>query len=132
MAPVPAAGDEPAHWINYRTRIKHVSFRLHADQRRASIAIEITHPDPGVREVFYDQFRELKPALEEALGEEWTWDATAHDAHGQTLARISQEIIGANLFERDDWPRLISFFKPRMIGLDAFWHGYQWAFEELL
>ncbi len=132
MAPVPAADGEPTNWINYRTGIKHVYFRLHADQRNARIAIELTHPDPAVREIFYEQLAELRPALEEAVGEVWTWDPATADAHGQLLARVSQELAGANLFEQADWPRLISFFKPRLIGLDAFWHGSGWAFESLL
>ena len=133
MAPVPAADGQPTHWINYRTGIKHVSFRLHADQRGARIAIELTHPDATVREVFYEQLRELQPALEEALGEAWTWEpAAAPDDHGQPLARVFQELPHANLFEQADWPRLISFFKPRLIGLDAFWHGHGWVFEGLL
>jgi hypothetical protein len=36
-----------------------------------------------------------------------------------------------NLFNRDDWPALISFFKPRLVALDEFWNGAQYAFEEL-
>ncbi|MBC7448305.1 MAG: DUF4268 domain-containing protein [Hymenobacteraceae bacterium] len=132
MAPVPAAAGEPTHWINYRTGLKHVYFRLHADQRHARIAIELLHPDAAVREVFYEQLAELKPALEEVLGEPWTWEPATTDTHGQPLARVSQELSGANLFEQADWPRLISFFKPRLIGLDAFWNGNKWAFEELL
>ena len=132
MAPVPAADGQPTHWINYRTGVKGVRFRLHADQRSAAIAIELTHPDAAIRKVFYEQFRELKPALEEALGEAWTWEPTALDEPGQPLARISQELPNANLFEQADWPRLISFFKPRLIALDAFWNGYGWTFEDLL
>ncbi|MFC7667142.1 hypothetical protein ACFQT0_06705 [Hymenobacter humi] len=36
-----------------------------------------------------------------------------------------------NLFSRDDWPALISFFKPRIIALDAFWADAQYTFEAL-
>ncbi len=131
MAPVPAADGAPTNWINYRTGVKGVRFRLEADQRRATIGLELTHADAAVREVFYDQLLEFKSALEEALGERWTWEPAATDEHGQPLARVSAELPDANMFEQADWPRLISFFKPRLIGLDAFWNGYQWAFEDL-
>ncbi|WP_310392377.1 DUF4268 domain-containing protein [Hymenobacter sp.] len=132
MAPVPSAEGETTSWINYKTGLKHVSFRLRADHRHATIAIELTHPDAGIRELFFEQFGEVRNLLHEALGEEWTWEAHATDAHGgQPCSRIYQELRPANLFDRNDWPALISFFKPRLIALDAFWTDAQWSFEAL-
>ncbi|MGI4863913.1 MAG: DUF4268 domain-containing protein [Janthinobacterium lividum] len=131
MAPVPSAEGGPTNWINYKTGLKHVYFRMQADNRRASIAIELTHPDAGVRELFFEQFLELKNLLHEALGEPWRWEQHATDANGLPLSRIYAEMQPVNLFSRDDWPALISFFKPRLIALDEFWSGAQYAFEGL-
>jgi hypothetical protein len=85
MAPVPSAEGESTNWINYKTGIKHVYFRMQADNRRASIGIELTHPDAGIRELFFEQFLEVKTVLHEALGEQWTWEADATDAQGSGL-----------------------------------------------
>lgn len=131
MAPVPSAEGGPTNWINYKTGLKHVYFRLHADARHATVSIELTHPDAGVRELFFEQFRELRHMLEETTGEAWTWEADATDANGLPQSRIYQELAPANLFNRDDWPRLISFFKPRLMALDEFWSTAQYAFDEL-
>ena len=131
MAPVLSAEGDPTNWINYKTGLKGVSFRLHADARRASIAIELTQPDAGVRELFFEQFLELKALLHETLGEAWRWEPQATNEHGQPLGRIYQELAPVNLFERDDWPALISFFKPRLVALDAFWSEAQYAFAGL-
>ncbi|KAA9338552.1 DUF4268 domain-containing protein [Hymenobacter busanensis] len=131
MQPVPSAEGLPTNWVNYKTGLKHVYFRLHADGKRAHVAIDITHRDAGVRELFFEQFREVRPMLEEATGEAWTWEAETQDENGQPIARISQELAPVNLFNRDDWPRLISFFKPRIIALDEFWSMGQYAFEAL-
>ena len=131
MAPVPSAGGETTNWINYKTGVKNVYFRMQADNRRASIGIELTHPDAGIRELFFEQFREVKFLLHEALGEEWTWEPDAADAHGLPLSRIYTALSPANLFSKDDWPALISFFKPRLIALDAFWSDAQYSFEAL-
>jgi hypothetical protein len=131
MAPVPSAEGDTTNWINYKTGIKHLYFRMQADNRKASIGIELTHPDAGVRELFFEQFLELKMLLHETLGEEWTWEADASDANGQPLSRIYTNLDPVNLFSRDDWPALISFFKPRIIALDAFWADAQYAFEAL-
>ncbi len=131
MAPVLSAEGLPTNWINYKTGLKNVYFRMEADHRRARIGIELTQPDAGIRALFFEQFEELKTLLHETLGETWTWEPAATDAHGQPLSRIYQELTPANLFSRDDWPALISFFKPRIVALDAFWSDAQYAFEAL-
>ena len=63
MAPVPSAEGDTTNWINYKTGIKHLYFRMQADNRRAYVAIEMNHPDAGIRELFFEQFRELKTVL---------------------------------------------------------------------
>ena len=131
MAPVPSAEGDTTNWINYKTGLKNVYFRMQADNRRASIAIELTHPDAGIRELFWEQFLELRTLLHETLGETWTWEPAAVDASGTALSRIYTELAPVNLFSRDSWPALISFFKPRMVALDAFWTDAQWSFEAL-
>ncbi|WP_201977316.1 DUF4268 domain-containing protein [Hymenobacter rubidus] len=131
MAPVPSAEGETTNWINYKTGLKNVYFRMQADMRQASIAIELTHPDAGIRELFWEQFLELRTLLHEILGEKWTWEADALDGNGLPLSRIYTELRPVNMFSRDDWPALISFFKPRLVALDAFWVDAQYAFEAL-
>lgn len=131
MSPIRSVDGWPTNWVNYKTGLKGVQFKMHADNRRASIAIELTQPDAGVRELFYEQFLALRTLLHEALGEEWTWEAEAENEHGQPLSRIYKELTPANVFNRDDWPALISFLKPRLIALDTFWQDSQYAFEEL-
>ncbi|UOQ72366.1 DUF4268 domain-containing protein [Hymenobacter cellulosilyticus] len=131
MAPVPSAEGVPTNWINYKTGLKHVYFRLRADVRHATISIDITHPDAGIRELFFQQFVELKTMLEESLGEAWTWEPLVEDENGQQLSRIYRELRPANMFDREDWPKLISFFKPRLMALDEFWSGAQYAFDDL-
>lgn len=131
MAPVPSAEGDTTNWINYKTGLKHVYFRLQADNHRARMAIELTHPDAGIRELFWEQFGELRTLLHDTLGETWTWEAEALDANNLPLSRIGTELASVNVFNRDDWPRLISFFKPRIMALDAFWADAQWSFEAL-
>lgn len=131
MRPVPGAEGLPVNWINYKTGLRGVYFRLHADARLARIAIELTQADADVRALFFEQFEALKTLLHELLGEVWTWEADTTDAHGSPLSTIYKELSPANVFSRESWPALISFFKPRLVALDAFWTDAQYAFEEL-
>lgn len=131
MMPVLSAEGLKANWINYNTGFKYLYFRMRADKKTASIAIEITHPDTEMQELIFEQFTVHKTLLEETLGEEWHWDLHTTDENGRTISRIYQEILNVSVFNRDDWPTLISFFKPRIIALDTFWSNAQYAFEEL-
>ena len=121
MKPVPSAWQEKVNWLNYKTGIKDVFFRLHADHKLARICIEITHKDPMIRWIFYDHFTAMRTMLHDALGEEWRWIEDTEDELGKPLAAICMEVTEVNVMDEKSWPSIISFFKPRFIALDAFW-----------
>lgn len=102
-----------------------------AEKKSASIGIEMTHPDAELQQLFFEQFEQLKALLHETLGEEWEWELHTTDDNGRTISRIYKEIEKVNVFNKDDWPALISFFKPRIIALDEFWSDAKYSFEEL-
>ncbi|MDO6388814.1 DUF4268 domain-containing protein [Pontibacter sp. BT731] len=131
MAPVLSAEGMPTNWINYKTGLKNVYFRMRADKKLASIAIEMTQPDLEIQQMFFEQFGAMKELLHSTVGEEWTWELHTTDEYGKEVSRIYIELKGVNVFNQDDWPALISFFKPRMIALDAFWSDAKYSFDEL-
>lgn len=131
MQPVLSADGEKVNWINYKTGEKGLSFRMQADQRSASIAIELSQRDAGIRQLYYEQLQELKTLLHAELGEAWTWQAEVVDETGRALSRVFTEQAGISIFRKEDWPSLISFFKPRIMALDAFWSGARYTFETL-
>ncbi|MEJ8803814.1 DUF4268 domain-containing protein [Pontibacter sp. H249] len=131
IAPHPSADGYKINWSNYKTGLKHVYFRMQADKRSASIAIELTHPDPEIQELFFEQFEELKNLLHEYVGEPWEWDLHTTNSEGRTISRIYKELPDVSVFNQNDWPALISFFKPRIIALDEFWSGAKYSFDEL-
>ncbi|QNF31454.1 DUF4268 domain-containing protein [Adhaeribacter swui] len=131
MTPVLSAEGLKANWINYNTGFKNLYFRMKADKKTASIGIEITHADLEIQEFFMEQFMALKNLLHDTVGEEWVWNSHVPDENDRLISRIYKEISPVNVFNRDDWPTLISFFKPRIIALDAFWSDAQYSFEEL-
>jgi hypothetical protein len=117
------------NWINYKTGIKHLSFKMLADQKKACIMIEMSQPDTGMQELMFEQFSALKKILHDQLQEDWTWKLHTTDEYGKSVSRISKCIEQVNILNQNDWPQLISFFKPRMIALDEFWNTAQYGFE---
>jgi hypothetical protein len=131
MTPVLSSDGEMINWLNYRTGEKNIQFKLKADTRSASIGIEISHSDPGIQQLYYEQFLQLKNLLTQILGEEWTWGLHIPEENGKLVSRIYKELHDINLFNKQDWPTLISFFKPRLIALDQFWNEGKYFFESL-
>lgn len=131
MKPVPNAEGRRTHWQNYKTGIKDIYFRMRAERNFASIGIEITHHDPELQELYFEQLKEFKKLLENELGEIWDWKMHVFDDQGKTISRVEKVIPDLNIMNPEDWPKIISFLKPRIIALDAFWSNIKPAFEEL-
>ena len=119
------------NWINYKTGVKHLYFKMEADKRSASIAIEIAHPDSGIQELLFEQFKELKTMLHSSLQEDWDWQLHTTNDQSKITSRIFKQIDNVSIFNKNDWSALISFFKPRIIALDKFWSDAKYAFDSL-
>jgi hypothetical protein len=122
MKPVFNADGETINWVNYKTGVKHIFFRIDADNKQASISIELTHTDKNLRDQCFDQFHQLKPILVQTINEEWEWQKNIMDEHGKSFSRIGIALSNVNVFNTNDWPSIISFLKPRIVGLDKFWN----------
>lgn len=131
MNPVPSSEGLAINWINYHTRIRDLHFRMDAGSTSVSIAITIEHRDPGIQELYFEQFLELKELLHSTLQEEWIWQKHISLADGRVISRIVKELNGISIFNKGQWPDLISFFKPRIIALDTFWENARYSFEGL-
>jgi Domain of unknown function (DUF4268) len=121
MRPLRNADDEPVNWLNYKTGVKHLYFRMDADNNRATIAIELRHPDPLVQLLYFEKFRSLEKLLHQTVGEIWQWQLRHTDEDGKQVSRIGTQLRNVNVFDINDWPAIISFLKPRILALDNFW-----------
>lgn len=128
MKPIPGAAGLPVNWINYKTGIKHIRFKMDADNKKAVIAIEIAHPKEEERSHYYNRFLALKNLLTTTTEFNWQWNETLQKDH-RTISSISQQLDGANILNEADWPSIISFLKPRIMALDAFWEMVKDGFE---
>jgi hypothetical protein len=131
MSPVLSAEGERVNWINYKTGEKNIAFRMHADTKKAVIAIELNQKDKEIQQIYFEQLTQFKNIFQEILKEEWTWQLHKYDENGKPVSRIFKEKNEVSIFQKQDWPALISFFKPRIIALDEFWSSVKYAFESL-
>ncbi len=129
MKPVLSADGEAISWLNYKTGKKSIHFRMDVDSRRAVIAVVIDDPDAGMRQLSFDRFVQLSRIFEETLEEDnWDWKQDDIDEHGRSISTIRKQLSDVNIFRSEDWPAIISFLKPRIIALDAFWSMVRYEF----
>jgi len=132
MKPVLSADGEEIGWLNYKTGNKHLGFRMDVDTRRAVLSVVLDHPDAKTRQAYYDRLTQLRPIFADTLEEDdWTWQPDTTDEHGRSIGTVHQQLVGVNIFRNEDWPAIISFLKPRIIALDAFWSMVRYQFSNL-
>lgn len=128
MKPVRNSEGENIHWVNYKTGIKGIYFRWQANRTSVSAAIEIVHKEENERISLYQKMEALKPVFKEVVGE-WSWLSEVYDEHGLPTSKIYITQESVNLFDKSDWPVMISFLKEKMMKLDAFWAQAKMYFE---
>ncbi len=122
MKPVPGTGDEAINWLNYKTGIRNIYFKMDADLQKATISIELRHAAAAERISCFEQFEALKNILQQSARYDWNWQPVVEDGSGQIISRIGLQLTGVNVLKEEDWPAIIAFLKPRMVTLDAFWY----------
>ncbi|EMR02623.1 DUF4268 domain-containing protein [Cesiribacter andamanensis] len=117
-------------WLNYRTGVKDIFFRIEAGGKGALAAIDIQHTDEGVRQLFWEQFEEFKKMLELQTGP-LLWEPAYTLDSGRPIARLYQKLEGVSLYREDDWHQIFPFFEKYLLGFDAFWADFREAFIDL-
>lgn len=129
MAPIPSSENIKINWVNYKTGVKNLYFRMEADATAATIKVLITHTDISTQLMLFNLFKQLQQVLHAALDEEWQWAPQTVDEDGKTVSVIYTTLEGVSIYKKEDWPLIISFFKPRIIALDAFWNEVKFGFQ---
>jgi Domain of unknown function (DUF4268) len=130
MRPIPSVEGLKVSWMNYHTNVKDVFFRMDAGLTSVSIYISLEQTNTITRELCFERFLLYKTALHAALQEQWDWQQHL-ELDGKVVSRISKELPGVSVMNKDHWPDLISFLKPRIIALDGFWEDAKYGFEDL-
>ncbi len=64
LSPVYSSENKKINWINYRSGVKYISFKMYAGEEAAKIAIEIAHPETENRVNYFNAFKTLKAEFE--------------------------------------------------------------------
>lgn len=119
------------NWVNYKTKIKDVYFRLNADKTKATFAIEIQHKDEGIRNLFFDQFEELKGVLNDSFENPLTWERETLNDFKIPVSKIGCVYAGINVFDKNTWRDAFHFMEKNIINAHEFWNDFNEIFKQL-
>ena len=119
------------NWVNYKTKIKDVYFRLNVDNKEAIFAIELQHQDEGIRELFFEQFQELKVVLEENFKHELIWDSKTINYFGIPISKIGCSYQGISVFDKNSWKDTFIFLEENITAIHHFWEDFHEVFKQL-
>lgn len=118
-------------WVNYRSNIKDLYFRLNITDHSAQFSIELQHKDDGIRELFYEQFLELKTVLSDNVRGDLKWKEVTFNQFNHPVSSISEELESVSIYNKEDWQKTFQFFEKRMVGLHEFWLEFHEIFKNL-
>lgn len=121
---------EKIRWVNYRTGLNTVHFKLDTFKNSSKVCIDITGKDKGVREVFFEQFEEFKTLLSIRM-DKLDWIQEYRIDSGIYITRIYTELRGPSINKESDWGEIYRFFEKNILALHDFWELSQDVFKDL-
>ena len=118
------------NWVNYNTKCKDIYFRLDVTKKKASFTFDLQHRDTGMRELFYEQFTELKAVINDSFENELTWVSEFETEYG-TSSRIYAELENVSVFNKNDWHDVFPFLEKNIVSAHEFWNEFSDIFTNL-
>lgn len=113
------------NWLNYKTEVKDTYLRLICDGKITALCYDIQFKDTGIKAIFWEQLGELKKVLESSMQQATVWEENVSTKEGLLIDRISWTIEKLNFYNDDDWDKIYSFYKARLIEFDEFYQEFK-------
>lgn len=124
MSPVTSAEGEKINWINYRTGVKNIKWKMETLNREASISVIISG-----NEVLKDRFLQIFDQVKYIRENNMILEKDFMEHNSNNLYRLAKKLPGISVLDESKWPDLIIFFKENSIAFDKFWTEHKFVFE---
>ena len=116
----------PRKWLLYNTKIKGFAFKFQADRKKASVCLDIEHPEEIHNELLYDQILSLKVLLETEMPEVIFNDAFELEESHKVIHRIYVPFEGKfSIHNKNTWRDCYEFFAETMPKFELFFYEYE-------
>ncbi len=115
----------PKTWVMQNTGIKAVDLKFHIDEKMASVSIDVVSKSIDSRVAYWNKFLGLKTLLDTEFNNELIWDDMFALETGKDIIRIAMIKEQVNIFDRNCWPDVYSFFFKQMIKFEDWLEYYK-------
>ena len=127
-----SAGGYRVNWINYPLKIKNFFCRIILEDDHYGLVIDVQEKDESLRQLFTQQWYELKNVLSNALGNDVIIKANHIMFTGVPAVRVVLFEDQRSWQERQNWPVIQQNLKDYLIKWDAFWQDFDDVFKGLV
>jgi hypothetical protein len=112
----------PRKWLLYNTKIKDVTFKFYADNKKAQVVLDIEPKDEEKRKIYYEKIESLKNILKEEYLEDVVFERNYYLENGKIISRIWVEITEISINNRKTWEIIFDFFNEKMSAFELFFY----------
>lgn len=111
-------------WIMNNTKIPQLKLKFEYDNSKALVGIDIETRNVDKRIELFGKLEEFKTLLEKGMNTEMNWELEYLLPNNKSISRIFVELTDVNIYNKEDWPKVFSFFYKNMMKLENFYEEY--------
>ena len=115
----------PRKWLLHNTKIKDVSFKFYADNKKAEVLLDIEPRDEEKRKIYYEKIESLKGILLEDHLEDAIFEREYYLENGKLISRIWVSLSGVSINNPNTWEQIFDFFNEKMTAFEIFFYEYE-------
>jgi hypothetical protein len=108
-----ASSNSKVNWAHYRTNINHIYFRLETNINDVKLCIDLQHKDAGIRELFYEQFIEVRKVMQSFFEDELVFEPSYFHPNGLEISRIYVVLNNVNYLDEQHHNAVLRFFREK-------------------
>lgn len=125
------AQEYPKKWLLYNTKIKDVTFKFNADNKKAIVSLDIEPKDEEHRKIYFEKIESLKTILLENYLQDANFEKNFQLENGKIISRIWVEIDNISINNKSTWNTIFSFFAEKMESFEYFFYEYEDYIKDL-
>lgn len=115
----------PRKWLLYDTKIKDLSLKFRADNKKAEVMFSIEHRDAEKRHAYFDKFVSLAGILREEYLPEVLLERDFYLESGKPISKIWVSLERVSIHRHADRDRIFDFFNSAMHQMEMFFYEYE-------
>lgn len=114
----------PRKWLHYDTKIKDLSLKFYADNKKAEVSLNIEMSDEIFRQAYFEKFESLENLLKEVLPD-LILDQNHYLENGKLISKVFVELNNVSIYNKNTWREIFEFFVENMNKLESVFLEYE-------